>query len=100
MATLCAEIGDLQQTGGLCLVADVEDADTMTVLSNTVNVANTYNAPIFSISLGEEELPCGAVRSASHFHVRSEGGAHDGCQYSFVVQVLSEILKILEERRV
>lgn len=98
MATICAEIGDLQQTGGLCIVANLEDAITMAVLSRTVEVANTYNAPIFSISLGEEGLPNEAVRSDSHFHVSSAGvGRHD--QLLFVTQVLREILNILKARR-
>ena len=96
---LCAEIGDLQQTGGLCILANLEDDITMAVLSNTVKVANTYNAPIFSISLGEEGLPNGAVMSDSHVHIANVGA---GCrdQYSFVTVVLRTILTLLRARRV
>lgn len=97
---LCMEIGDFQQTGGLCIIANTDDPDNMAILNSTVEVANTYSAPIFSISLGEEELPHGAVRSADHSRVVSSSGSGRGAdQYPFVTEVLSEILKILKQRR-
>lgn len=97
---LCADIGDVHQICGLCIVANVEDAHTMAVLSSTVEVANAYNAPIFSIRLGEEELSHGAVTSACHYHVSSVRSEHASIQYSFVAQVLREILHNIVEQRV
>lgn len=70
----------------------------MGVLSGTVEVANTYNAPIFSISLEEEGLPSGAIRSDSHFYVSSDG-VGPGEKVAFVKQILSRILDILKARR-
>lgn len=82
-------------------MANIDDLHNMAILNSTVEVANTYNAPIFSISLGEEELPDGAVRSADHAQVSSTawGGGGEGDQYAFVTEVLTEILVILRRRR-
>ena len=98
LENLCAEIGDLHQTGGLCMVANREDADTMAVLKSTVEVANTFDARIFSISLGDDGRPSGAVRSDSHLHV-SNARVGRGDDISLVKQVLTELVDILKARR-
>lgn len=70
LENICVDIGDVHRSGGLCIVANFADATCVAVLSSTVDVGNTHNAPIVSISLGEG-LPRKAVRSFGHFHVNS-----------------------------
>lgn len=99
VANLCAEIGDFQHTGGLCIVANVQDASAMAILSDTLGVARARNAPNFSISVGEIVFPDEVVLSNGHIHRRSTEVASSD-QYSFVTMVLRAILTILRARRV
>lgn len=71
----------------------------MAVLSDTLEVAETHSAPIFSIGVGEDVLTNEAVPSNGHIHARS-AEIGPGGQRAFVTRVLRAILTILKARRV
>eukprot|EP00904_Undaria_pinnatifida_P009994 jgi/Undpi1/6124/HiC_scaffold_20.g08609.m1 len=98
LGDLCRDIGNVEETGGLCIVANVEDAECMAALSHTVRAATTYNSPIYSMHLGRGNLPACAVRTDNHCRVVDAGGRTRD-RYEFVREVLTRILKVLDDHR-
>ena len=98
LAELCRDIGNVEETGGLCIVANFEDPECMATLSTTVQAAITYNTPIFSMHLGRGSLPPCVVRTENHYRVAGAGGDTRD-QYALVRGVLTRILKVLHDHR-